>query len=448
MAERDFNTKQRAQRIDLNYFKKSFPIPHWRRLLTIGLAAAAGLWVIFSAVAGGGRIYNSGPIASGHAVFASNCAACHASDAVFGKAVTENACLACHDGPIHQAQQTFKPACDSCHVEHEGRMRLAKTSEAACTQCHASLKTKNGEVKIAAKVSSFNGGGHPEFTPLRASQTDPGTIKFNHAVHLKDTGIRGPAGNATLRCADCHRPPGIEEAWPWGKENPEAAKASFEPVTLKTLPRHVSARAYMEPVDYYEHCSSCHPLLFDKRFSDPVPHKDPKIVHDFVVAKYTAYIANHPDELTGAGEMQRIPTRPLHYPVTREQWISDRVQEAEFLLWQKTCKECHSLDFAAVAEAKIPTVAKAAITTRWLKHGLFDHQAHQMVECASCHAKAKTSKLSSDVLVPGIEVCQQCHRADRADAAESRCFECHVYHDWTKEKMVNGKYTVSEIAGR
>jgi len=123
------------------------------------------------------------------------------------------------------------------------------------------------------------------------------------------------------------------------------------------------------------------------------------------------------------------------------------VAQAELLLWQKTCKECHTLDFAAVAAAQIPTVAKAAITTRWLKHGLFDHQAHQMVECASCHAHAKTSKLTSDVLVPGIEVCQKCHRADQANAAEGRCFECHLYHDWSKEKMVTGKYTVSEVSG-
>src|SRR5580700_10910059 len=113
MDDRTRNTKQRAQRIDLNYFKKSFPIPHWRRLLTIGLTAVALVWVLFSAVAGG-RIYNSGPIASRHAVFASNCAACHATDATYGKMVTDHACLACHDGPIHQAQQTFTPACDSC----------------------------------------------------------------------------------------------------------------------------------------------------------------------------------------------------------------------------------------------------------------------------------------------------------------------------------------------
>ena len=83
-------------------------------------------------------------------------------------------------------------------------------------------------------------------------------------------------------------------------------------------------------------------------------------------------------------------------------------------------------------------VAKSAITARWLPHANFDHEAHQMVECASCHAKANESRETSDVLIPGVQTCRQCHRAGQ-DAAEARCFECHVYHDWSKEKPVVGQ---------
>jgi hypothetical protein len=49
------------------------------------------------------------------------------------------------------------------------------------------------------------------------------------------------------------------------------------------------------------------------------------------------------------------------------------------------------------------------------------------------------------VLLPGIQVCRECHRSG-ANAAEARCFECHVYHDWSKEKPVVGKYTVKQLA--
>jgi hypothetical protein len=92
----------------------------------------------------------------------------------------------------------------------------------------------------------------------------------------------------------------------------------------------------------------------------------------------------------------------------------------------------------------LPVVAKSAITTRWLPHATFDHEAHQMLECVSCHTKANASRETSDVLIPGIQTCQQCHRTGQ-DAAEARCFECHTYHDWSKEKPVAGKYTVKQI---
>src|SRR4029077_19984146 len=92
----------------------------------------------------------------------------------------------------------------------------------------------------------------------------------------------------------------------------------------------------------------------------------------------------------------------------------------------------------------LPVVAKAAITTRWLSHASFDHEAHQMVSCAACHAKAADSKETSDVLIPSVQTCKQCHHAG-SDAAEARCFECHTYHDWSKEKHVTGAFTVPQL---
>jgi hypothetical protein len=67
-----------------------------------------------------------------------------------------------------------------------------------------------------------------------------------------------------------------------------------------------------------------------------------------------------------------------------------------------------------------------------------------MVSCASCHNKTETSKETSDVLIPSVKVCQECHHSG-ANAAESRCFECHTYHDWSKEKHVNGAFTVKQL---
>jgi len=66
-----------------------------------------------------------------------------------------------------------------------------------------------------------------------------------------------------------------------------------------------------------------------------------------------------------------------------------------------------------------------------------------MVSCTECHA-ALTSRETADILIPGIATCEKCHHSG-ADAAESRCFECHTYHDWTKAKEVKGKLTLTGL---
>jgi hypothetical protein len=167
--------------------------------------------------------------------------------------------------------------------------------------------------------------------------------------------------------------------------------------------------------------------------------------------KLTEYIAAHPAEIPLVDEPgERLPARPPQFPARNAaEWVRQRMTDAQLVLWRKSCKECHSLSYPngtyPNGPGALPTVAKAAITRRWLPNGNFDHEAHQMVECASCHAKATESRETSDVLIPGIQTCRQCHHAGQ-DAAEARCFECHRYHDWSKEKPVAGKYTVKQLA--
>ncbi len=413
MAGRTRTTKKLAQRINLDYFKTLHGIPRWRRILS-GVFAILGLaWLGWHAVAGSPKPYNAGPLAQPHHLLGQKCDACHVPQAGFQKTASDQACLGCHDGPIHQAGQTFAPACSSCHVEHQGTLRLASTSDRACTQCHADLKTTHGPSKLVSNITGFN-SSHPEFAVLRAGASDPGTIKFNHRVHLKED-LRGPTGNVQLKCADCHR-------------------------------LGAGDKAYMQPVDYEKHCASCHTLQFDRRFSESVPHKDPQVVYDFVHAKLTAYIAAHPKEIPLVDEPdKRLPSRPPQPPARNAaEWGEQRMADAQLLLWRKSCKECHALTYPNGFDA-LPTVAKAAIATRWLPHGEFDHQAHQMVECVSCHAKANQSRETSDVLLPGVQSCRQCHHSGQ-DAADARCSECHVYHDWSKEKPVAGKFTIKQLA--
>ena len=370
-------------------------------------------WLGWYGLKGSPKPYNAGPLAHAHVLFGQKCSACHVTMASYQGTSTDQACLACHDGPIHQSNQTFTPPCSSCHVEHQGAVRLASTSDQACTQCHADLKTKSGQPKFATNIRGFD-GTHPEFAVLRSGYSDPGTILFGHQVHLKKD-LRGPHGSVQLKCADCHQT------------------------------QRSGDRSYMQPVNYEKHCAECHPLQFDRRFSESAPHKEPKVVYDFVAQKLAAYVAAHPSEIPLVDEPdKRLPSRPPQPPARNAaEWVQQRLSDAQLLLWRKDCKECHALSYPDGANA-LPAVAKAAIATRWLPHASFDHEAHQMVNCASCHAKAANSKETSDVLIPSVQTCQQCHHSG-SDAAEARCFECHTYHDWSKEKPVAGKFTVREL---
>ena len=372
MAGRTRTTKKLAQRIDLNYFKRTYPIPRWKRTLSIAAVSVGVAWLGWGALTGKQSAFNAGPLAHGHTILTNNCSSCHVPAGGFGTKVTETACQSCHNAPIHQAKQTFTPACTSCHVEHQGAFRLAATSDSSCTQCHSSLKTTDGKTQFAASISSF-GSGHPEFAAVRPNHApDPGTIKLSHQVHMKSD-LKGPNGPVQLQCADCHG---------------------------------LTSRAST----YAEHCASCHPLVFDSRFTEPAPHQDTKTVHDFVVRNQGN--------------------------------LAQSVEEAERLLWQKTCKECHVLTYPA-PDAR-PEILKSAITVRWMTHAKFEHKAHQLVTCTECHAQAMTSNKTSDVLLPGITICQKCHNGGRT-SADSHCSECHDYHDWSKAKPASSAHAITDF---
>jgi hypothetical protein len=406
MQRRSRSTKTLAQRIDLNYFKRLYPIPRWRRLLSYAFVAIGLLWLGWGAVAGKQQAFNAGPLAHSHAIFTQRCTVCHVATTGFSKPVTDHACLACHDGAVHQAQQTFTPACTECHVEHQGSFRLAATRDQSCTQCHTDLQTKNERSKVTKRITSFT-GDHPDFAALRSP--DPGTVKFGHAIHMK-SGLRGPHGTVQLKCVECHAP---------------------------------AENGYMAPVTYEKHCASCHGLQFDERFSEAAPHKKPEIVIDFVTKQFTAYIAKHPDEVHMADPADPRIMRPPRPPARdAAEWIARRVSDSETLFWRKSCVECHVLN---MTQAALPVVQEAAIASRWMNNALFDHRSHQMLNCLECHGRAARSDKTSDVLLPGIDTCRSCHRAS-ADSASAACYECHLYHDRTKMKFINGTMKISELA--
>jgi hypothetical protein len=142
-----------------------------------------------------------------------------------------------------------------------------------------------------------------------------------------------------------------------------------------------------------------------------------------------------------------LPEQPIPADfrvLTPQQWVAERTAEAEQLLWRKTCKQCHTLVFSE--GAALPKVTPSSITSRYMPHAQFDHSQHGLVDCTSCHAAATTSQQSSDVLLPGIVTCRGCHKPS-AEAAESRCFECHTYHDPAQRNPAHSNFSLAELLG-
>jgi hypothetical protein len=128
---------------------------------------------------------------------------------------------------------------------------------------------------------------------------------------------------------------------------------------------------------------------------------------------------------------------------TAKEWVAARIDEAEELLRRKTCKQCHALALGA-QQSNLPAVEPARTTVRWMPHANFDHDAHRGFSCVSCHEKALRSAETSEVLLPGIATCKACH-APGPEHAESRCFECHAYHDWSKRKEIKPTFTLPAL---
>jgi hypothetical protein len=480
-------TKKLAQRIDLNYFKRPSRYKRAKLWLSVLLPVLALSWIAWRSFTKDSRVYSSGRMSAAHAVLEKECATCHLQQAgVFSAKAADSACLACHDGPIHHASQVKTLECASCHTEHRGRINIAATANQTCAECHAGLRTTTGSPHYASHIRSFE-DGHPQFAAIHEGARDPSTIKLNHAIHMKQI-RRGPTGPIVqLECGDCHRAAAVSAQWTYGDAKYAAAKSSYTeqdellPVSGSTLSPHApdTGRELMAPVKFANACASCHALTFDKRFEEGVPHDKPEVVHAFLVKKFAAYIATHPGELRETRDPNRDvtgkPLPPRTQALTPSQWVAQRTAVAEELLWHKTCTQCHTLsgtqlqdtsiarwsalnadnsprtpgENQAVAMAPIsstpwPQVAPAKVTVRWMPHAKFDHDAHRGFTCVSCHEKALGSTASSDVLLPGIATCQTCH-APGSDHAESRCYECHTYHDWSKRKEVTPKFTLPSL---
>ncbi len=204
----------------------------------------------------------------------------------------------------------------------------------------------------------------------------------------------------------------------------------------------------MLPVGYETHCQSCHPLAFDERILEEAPHEDPEVVEAFVRTLFFEYAGDRPNELRRpqaphpARQLSSLKKLVEEAPQDLPGWLQKEVDSALALLFEEKCQECHQM---TGLEAPIPTVPSPAIPAIWFSHSRFQHDAHRMLNCLSCHPQVSRSTQTQEVLIPGRDLCLQCHNA--SVGAPTACATCHRYHDPFLEEQGPGVLTLEEVIG-
>jgi predicted CXXCH cytochrome family protein len=387
------------------------------------------------------KVWTSGAISSAHKFFGESCETCHATPFI---PVRDDTCLNCHSGVQNHVQPALFPfadvqeqTCQSCHKEHQGNATTVRSDEGFCAGCHQNLTEQTTRTELG-DAEDF-GARHPDFRPTvikdpvlhtkdrsRSMSDNPPPVensglKFPHDSHMRIEGVKDPVrGMVKLDCADCHTP----------TENGET----------------------MRPVSFERNCHGCHLLKFDTFVPDrEMIHGKPEVVFKQIHDVYDALaMRGGYDEPAAPALLRRRPGTTLT-PVEKAMvtdWAA--AKSADVLngyFGRGLCEECHrTIDTVpetqtaantAPAQSTKPglppivktwTVEPPTVPPLWMPKAYFTHARHIDVKCTECHA-AKTSRTASDVLMPGIAVCQSCHGGEKAaNKVPSTCVDCHRFH--------------------
>ena len=375
-----------------------------------------------SAVLPDDGLWLAGPVHSAHSATSSECQNCH-TDA-FSR-VKDSACIACHaaDKHVMQAEHSVlgEVRCASCHLEHNEPPQLVKRHQGLCADCHRDTLGEVGlenasdfldahpDFRISLLVPMIAPGGDTEWELqhllLAEAQTaDRSNLKFNHQVHLDETGIVTPDGRRVVGCIDCHQP--------------EPGGARMRAITMD------------------EHCSGCHALTFDAdEPSRTVPHGDPEGVLQALIEYFSAKLLGA--DADAVEQRVRRPGQSLSRAERDRAATEAKVQAlavAEDMFERRACVNCHDVRKRDNNDDMPWYVAPVRLTESFFPHASFSHAAHdtEVTSCDSCH-NASASQLSADVLIPGIAVCRDCHgsgvaRRNNASQIPSTCIMCHSFH--------------------
>lgn len=370
--------------------------------------------------------WNPGPLDAAHRFFGDDCKQCHEKPFL---TVRDTACTSCHtrmaahaDPARFNLPQLGEARCVSCHQDHLGLAGMVNTGQHLCSDCHADLKTRTAGTSQLETATDF-GKAHPEFrlrlpawdtsgqftpqlTRLTPQLKENSGLKFDHALHLKP-GLNSPQGRRDLQCASCHQP--------------DAGGLAMKPVAFESM------------------CHDCHTLGFDTFAPDrQVPHaKVAEVVYmlDDYYAKRALEGGYSETSAPGFVQQRRRPGEASLSPqqtIEALSWARDKSRQvADSLFTGRACVTCHTVTRDAVA-ANTPgagwKIAPVRVAGIWYAQAKFTHAKHSTMQCKDCH-QADTSASATDLLIPGIDNCRQCHAGESGGSkVASTCIACHRYH--------------------
>jgi NAD-dependent SIR2 family protein deacetylase len=403
-------------------------MPSWISAIRPAAVSAPSAWLKLDTA------WEIGAISSEHQPWAKDCKSCHSTPF---KRVQDADCLACHksigdhvDRKTAALGELRDTRCASCHREHHGEFGLdvqnKRYAATQCSSCHANIAAHFPDT-LTQNAADF-GRDHPAFRVQLAMpggkrlvrmRQQPKTplaeyagLKFPHDAHLDRAGIRGPQGKVRMECADCHRP--------------TADGIGFKRIAMK------------------DNCQSCHALKFEAAaFNREVPHGSVDDVlatlREFYSYAGTAKLPLATQSPAGSVTMMR-PGKE-HQPgsfVRSPGDVRSRAAAAATDLFEKTsCVICHEVSRVPGAGKPgtpgkdLPQWRIAPVTPAhaWMPKAVFSHAKHRTTACVDCHAAPK-SKKASDVLMPDIAHCRDCHAGNRPEKNKvaSDCGLCHGFH--------------------
>jgi predicted CXXCH cytochrome family protein len=418
-----------------------YTISFWSWTLTLGVAAIFLLVPIGTFLGPAMRkmlrstplvpsdaLWSSGPLHDAHRFIGNDCSACHVNPF---QQVRNSECEKCHAEVQHHVDvrsadvKLFdRERCAECHFEHKVPATLVLRDPRLCTDCHSRLD----ELKSNALVrdSSDFGSNHPDFRIAVLSEDQivaPGQwraawleaskpetfkenshLKFSHEQHLNPKGIKSPLGDRILVCGDCHKP-------------------------------NASGREMM-PIRMEIQCSGCHSLHFDEHdTSSGVPHGDlPRMFRALREHFSRLYLeAGSPARPDGGMRRPGGEARQMSLDEQRRarDWAdTESLKMARELLEKRVCVDCHDVTHVLGASGFDQwKVSPVRLTQNWMPRARFNHAAHIAEPCTSCHNQADHSKHSSDILMPGITKCRECHGGSGdSSKLSSDCVMCHRFH--------------------